>query len=158
MTVPFGTSASLTGTIENRPTPDPNQIGRIYLATNEGRGVLYRDNGSSWDRVIDRPYRVYSALLTQTGTNAPVATVLENTLGFTPVWSRNSQGDYRITEMNGFPINKTQCFYGNRVYDIEKVIFGPDPGNNMIELFIYDDVGVQDDLLLNFPIEIRVYP
>ena len=33
------------------------------------------------------PYKVYTALLTQTGTNAPVATVLENTLGGTPVWS-----------------------------------------------------------------------
>lgn len=101
---------------------------------------------------------MYSALLTQTGTSAPVATVLENTLGFTPVWSRNSQGDYRLTFEGGFPINKTLCFYGNRVYAIEKVLFGPDPGGDMIELFIYDDVGVQDGLLLNFPIEIHVYP
>lgn len=31
-------------------------------------------------------YKVYTALLTQTGTNAPVATVLENTLGETPTW------------------------------------------------------------------------
>lgn len=31
------------------------------------------------------PYKVYTALLTQTGTDAPVATVLENTLGGTPI-------------------------------------------------------------------------
>jgi hypothetical protein len=33
-----------------------------------------------------KPYKVYTALLTQTGTTAPVATVLENTLGFDVVW------------------------------------------------------------------------
>ena len=32
-------------------------------------------------------YLVYTALLTQSGTDAPVATVLENTLGGTVTWS-----------------------------------------------------------------------
>ena len=41
--------------------------------------------------------KVYKALLTQTGTTAPVATVLVNTLSDTPVWSYNGAGDYRLT-------------------------------------------------------------
>lgn len=43
-------------------------------------------------------YAVYTALLTQTGTDAPVATVLENTLGFIPLWERF---DVRIGEVAG---------------------------------------------------------
>jgi len=41
--------------------------------------------------------KVYKALLTQTGTNAPVATVLENTLSGTPVWSYSAVGKYIMT-------------------------------------------------------------
>ena len=37
------------------------------------------------------PYRIYVAKITQSGTSAPSATVLQNTLGGTPVWSRTGQ-------------------------------------------------------------------
>ena len=52
-------------------------------------------------------YRVYTALLTQTGTNAPVATVLENTLGGTVVWSRTGTGVYRGILTGAFTSDKT---------------------------------------------------
>jgi hypothetical protein len=52
-------------------------------------------------------YKVYTALLSQSGTNAPVAVVLENTLGFTPVWSRTGIGTYHLTYAGGFTANKT---------------------------------------------------
>ena len=55
--------------------------------------------------------KVYKALLTQTGTNAPVATVLVNTLSGTPVWSRNSIGTYRLTLANEFPDQKVTLPY-----------------------------------------------
>ena len=45
----------------------------------------------------------YVALLTQTGTSAPVATVLENTLSGTPVWSYDSEGTYHATLSGAFP-------------------------------------------------------
>jgi hypothetical protein len=44
--------------------------------------------------------KVYRANLSQTGTNAPVATVFENTLGGTLVWARGSTGEYTAT-LNG---------------------------------------------------------
>ena len=44
----------------------------------------------------------YVAILNQTGTNAPVATVHENTLGGTLVWSRSGVGDYRATLTGAF--------------------------------------------------------
>jgi hypothetical protein len=49
----------------------------------------------------------YKALLTQTSTNAPVATVIENTLGGTLVWGRTSAGLYTATLSGVFTENKT---------------------------------------------------
>ena len=59
-----------------------------------------------------RPYKVYTALLSQSGTNAPVATVLENTLGGTVVWTRGSVGLYIGTLDNGFSstLSKVRIF------------------------------------------------
>lgn len=54
--------------------------------------------------------KVYTALLTQTGTAAPVATVLENTLGGTPVWTRGGNGTFTITLSGAFPVDKTVTF------------------------------------------------
>ena len=47
------------------------------------------------------PYKVYTALLTQSGTNAPVATVLENTLGEI-TFSYENQGIYNIVSSSLF--------------------------------------------------------
>ena len=51
--------------------------------------------------------KVYRALLTQSGTDAPVATVLENTLGGDIVWTRSNVGSYTGTLANAFTQNKT---------------------------------------------------
>jgi len=45
-------------------------------------------------------YKVYVALLTQTGTDAPVANILMNTLGQTPIWSYDDVGRYILTLAN----------------------------------------------------------
>ena len=50
-------------------------------------------------------YLVYAALLTQSGTDAPVATVLENTLGGTVVWTRADVGSYEGTLTGAFSSN-----------------------------------------------------
>ena len=57
--------------------------------------------------VPEPTYKVYTALLTQTGTNAPVATVLENTLGGTPVWDYAGTGQYYATLIGAFTVDKT---------------------------------------------------
>lgn len=56
---------------------------------------------------------VFRATLTQTGTNAPVATIIANTLGGTIVWARTSAGAYTGTLASVFSANKTQVFTGN---------------------------------------------
>ena len=53
-------------------------------------------------------YKVYTALLTQTGINPPVATVLENTLGTNITYQYNGIGNYSILASNDlFTANKT---------------------------------------------------
>lgn len=47
-------------------------------------------------KVILLGYRSYTALLTQTGTDAPVATVLENTIGLNLNWVREYAGGYTL--------------------------------------------------------------
>jgi len=56
--------------------------------------------------------KVYRALLTQTGTDAPVATVLENTLGGTPLFGYTGVGEYTVTLVGGFPANKVAIEFG----------------------------------------------
>jgi hypothetical protein len=99
--------------------------------------------------------KVYTALLTQTGTDAPVATVLENTLGGTVVWSYFGLGDYFATLSGVFTENKTWCIGGsqNPIGGAELVIIGRS-NSNSIELIAPSGDGV----LLDCCIEIRVYP
>ena len=60
-------------------------------------------------------YKVYTALLTQTGEDAPTATVLENTLGDI-VWTRIDEGIYIGTLSNSFIENKTGVIINNTAY------------------------------------------
>ena len=74
--------------------------------------TIYKDGAEFDIKISDfigapaSTYKVYSALLTQTGSNAPVATVLENTLNFTPSWVREGVGVYSI-QNSIFELNKT---------------------------------------------------
>ena len=106
-----------------------------------------------------RPYKVYTALLTQSGTNAPVATVLENTLGGTVVWARSTVGVYYATSGYRFTDNKTTVFINNHRLDSNVAI--ECTNNNNVSVSTYGTSAVPfsgvDGRLLNNAIEIRVY-
>jgi len=55
--------------------------------------------------------KIYRALLTQSGTDAPVAIIQENTLGGVPVWSRDAVGEYYITLAGAFPAGRSMVFF-----------------------------------------------
>ena len=76
--------------------------------------------------------KVYRALLTQTGTDAPVATVIENTLGGDVVWTRGLTGIYFGTLAGAFPSGKTY------VSPFQYV----DTSNGNYQLYRYDDDAV----------------
>lgn len=105
-------------------------------------------------------YKVYTALLTQTGTNVPVATVLENTIG--DIWfTYNSPGGYDINSDALFTENKTGLLIAPQtqnapdtyVFQFNRV------DNNKLQLLVLnaDESGAVDGVLYNQMIEIRVY-
>lgn len=80
---------------------------RVYQTDNgfwyELTNAAAPSDAASWQGIPKK----YVALLTQTGTSNPVATVLENSLGGTVVWTRDALGVYLGTLVGAFPANKT---------------------------------------------------
>ena len=93
------------------PNPDANEktifsdAADGLLKTKDSSGVV--ETLATTEGLAATEPKVYIALLTQNGTNAPVATVLKNTLGGVPVWTRNSVGDYSATLTDAFTVGKT---------------------------------------------------
>ena len=116
--------------------------------------------GGSSEPVDPRPYKVYTALLTQSGTNAPVATVLENTLGGDIVWSYDFAGAYIGTLNGAFIENKTKLEIGLvSDGDYATLSFGNfyRINSDSIGLNTLNSITLFDQMLNNTPIEIRVY-
>jgi hypothetical protein len=105
-----------------------------------------------------RPYKTYVALLTQTVANAPIATVLENTLGGAITWSRTTQGRFLGTLTGAFVLDKTTVLAtsGNSG---DTIVSGYRGSNDTIELrTLQGSTGVFTDSSLTIStIEIRVY-
>ena len=106
-----------------------------------------------------RPYKVYTALVSQTGTNAPTATALENTLGGSVAWSRVGSGVY-LGELTGaFVNNKTWSsvsiggYLGGGANSVALKRFD----NNSVMLITNKDTLTIDNILDLASIEIRVY-
>jgi hypothetical protein len=104
-----------------------------------------------------RPYRVYSAILSQSGTNAPTAVVLENTIGDIFL-SREGIGDYHISSNSLFTVDKTSISC-NGIGDTNGgIVFAVVGGVGFCQLITRTNAGItSDDILFKSFIEIRVY-
>ncbi len=104
----------------------------------------------------------YRAIVSQSGTAAPVSAILINTLGFVPVWARSSQGNYTLTQTGGFPAAKTfvdaNCAYNGTFGPMIASVFHPDLPNSVTVLTsnIIGGGVLQDDN--TFWLDIYVYP
>lgn len=105
-------------------------------------------------------YTVYTALISQTSTNAPTAKIIQDTIPASLTWSRTSAGTYAITaSADTFTENKTIVFinYGGPNSD------GLPPkwtrtSNTQIKIITQDETAVLDDgVLTDAAFEIRVY-
>ena len=105
------------------------------------------------------PYKVYSALLTQTSNNNPVVTILQNTLGVEPTWYRIDAGTYYAESYGTWKTNKTTLTVGPLAYGSEGA-FAKTKIDSEDQLYVvtYDRTDhTTDDALANTFIEIRVY-
>ena len=145
---------------------DPNEdyflIGKYtnHYRTNSMKATNYPIYAIKAGDVINTlpAYKVYSALLTQTGINPPGVTVLENTLGIVPKWGRVSQGNYRALALGAFTLGKTVIVPGVINFDS----LNNNTPATVDEVFIETIAGglapgPDDGLLNNTFIEIRVY-
>lgn len=103
----------------------------------------------------------YVALLNQTGTSAPTATVLEDTLGTVTI-NYISVGTYEIVKTGAFLSDKTWVVGGSADNNAGSADFATLDikryDNNSIRLKTYDNFTKTNDMLVNTSIEIRVYP
>ena len=97
-------------------------------------------------------YTVYTALLTQAGTAAPVATILQNTTGGTFTWTRQSAGNYTVTASTAlFTADKTIVFLNNGSIEPSNVKWNR-TSDTTITL-----IGIADNQFTNGSFEIRIY-
>lgn len=131
-------------------------------------GKVWLKYGNPYCEVIFKswniaPYKVYTALLTQSGTSAPVAVVLQNTIGDI-IWGRSSAGVYSVNLTAAFPANRTFC---SATFSYEDAAGGGKSigisrnGDNVVLLRTADSLigsSSTDGLMLEpTSIEIRVY-
>jgi hypothetical protein len=112
-----------------------------------------------------RPYKVYTALITQESEANPTVIVLENTIGDLE-WSYRDTGSYSIELVDAFTVDKTAFFISG--LDGASGVDGGSPlgagtslcwvNQGRLNLFVLDPSGnPANGLLDKYPIEIRVY-
>lgn len=109
-------------------------------------------------------YYIYNAIVTQVGTAVPVVTVRENTLG-SIVWTYGTPGVYYGTLTGAFPSAKLDLPVPLKGFNVINSV-GSGLGyytlyrisNNQIVLQSYNSSDLPfDEILLNSPIQIKVY-
>ena len=114
------------------------------------------------------PYKVYTALLTQSDTSAPTAIELENSLGGTVTYSRTEAGSYEIISDNLFG-NSDKCIVFLGSNKVPAFVGGSDTRvitrySSSSSILLYSlDVNLNTFVeefgsIFNLAIEIKVYP
>lgn len=138
----FNARISNTNITANRKYELPNASGTIALTSDIPPSI---------------GYLVYTAIISQTGTSAPTAIVLENTIGAITL-SYSLVGQYRINSSGLFTLNKT-VIYGNSISNNSDTIFYIPQTVNYCSINTRTLGGsTANDILFNTFVEIRVYP
>jgi hypothetical protein len=103
-------------------------------------------------------YDSYTALLNQTGTNAPVATVLSSNLTGTLTWARTAQGTYTLTaSVATFTANKTIVFV-NPGSNLGSLITWTRTSDTVLTIQSHTTTGqASDGIIADGSFEVRIY-
>jgi len=106
-----------------------------------------------------RPYKVYTALLTQIGTNNPTIDILENTLTTPLTLTRLSVGSYLLAGTEAFPLDKTFIGICNKTNSstLNLTLQQNNFDNSNILITTKNGTISSDNMLFKTPLEIRVY-
>jgi hypothetical protein len=128
----------------------------MVLVINDGTPTTKSITVANLKASLGANYTKLVVLISQSGTNAPTLTILENTTGATFSTVRQAQGVYQITTLSSvFTVNKTLILANNFTYpytvDISRT------GVTNLTIGTYDGVSTSDDVLLNSSLEVRIY-
>lgn len=157
-TLAFGTEGGTITMDDTNITADPySGLGIVYA--NDNSATIAANDRSIPDvgtvKLIARPYLIYTALISQSGSSAPTATILENTLGGTPTLSRVIEGVYNITLTGAFLADKT--WYVINPHS-NTIVGGLELKRVSDDILRITTASGGDDELSADPIEIRIYP
>ena len=111
---------------------------------------------SSTATVNPLPYKIYAAIINQSGTSAPTATILENTIGDI-VWTYTAQGSYQGTLSNAFVLNKTSVMVASTTINGVNTT-GNRNTSSTVNLYSTDNLSVgYNGGFYSTAIEIKVY-
>ena len=90
----------------------PNENNMTNEELSAAVNLLNESTTTLEEELVAATENIYRATLTQSGTDAPVATVLTNTTGVTLTWSYSNIGTYLLTgPANTFPAMSRIIFY-----------------------------------------------
>ena len=128
------------------------------------RGLVIGDNRTLQEDGIITPRingaaavaQTYVALLTQSGTAAPTASVLAENIGII-TWTRTAVGQYLGTPISPFDALNTFVIIGNVEHDYIATAYVNSDGNIVVHTTKTQNHAHTDSKLLNSPIEVRIY-
>lgn len=109
----------------------------------------------NWEKASKKIPTIYKAIITQTGTAAPVATILENTLKTNVIWTRDAVGAYSGT-LEGGEFNASTFVLATIARPGAFLIYGNTFVSD-IKISTKDAAGVAVDLVGTAYIEVQVY-
>lgn len=110
----------------------------------------------NWEKASTKIPTIYKAIITQTGTAAPVATVLENTLKTNVIWTRDSAGSYYGT-LEGGEFNASTFILATIAKPTGAFLIYGFTSGSILTVLTKDAAGVSDDLDGTAYIEVQVY-
>lgn len=157
------TNSIMSNKFTIKPTGQQQHIGygaNTFTGTVPATTPVYSSDGTVGERIAPK---IYTAFITQSGTSAPVATVLGTNEVGAIVWTRNSAGNYTGTLTGAFTASKTFCLVSYYSPDVEGAVvqIQLERVNNDTVTLQISTGGTKGDNIIGgdgLPIEIRVYP
>jgi hypothetical protein len=135
----------------------PAEIDKAFYLNTDGDLVTKDQNGNIQYVTLSetKPPKVYKALLSQSGTDAPTAIVLENTLGGEVVWSYDAIGMYSTEAFSSLPSPKDilHITIGNGYIDnstVTSITSFYDTESGELVVYTYANGSLSDDVMSGY--------
>jgi hypothetical protein len=149
------------------PAVNTDRAGEVFI--HQGQAWRFTDGTEGWDLPVGTPwpvkgYKEYSVTLDALGGVNPAQDVLENTLGITASWVRESAGTYTLTDLRisgrtDKGINSKRVIWQDSAINDDDDIYIEicNPSVNNVVIMHLDGTGSQVDNL-RYVFTIRQYP